>query len=54
MIKQGRLSAPYQSVIDCFARTTREEGVVSLWRGNTTNVIRYFPTRALNVAPSES
>jgi solute carrier family 25 (mitochondrial adenine nucleotide translocator), member 4/5/6/31 len=25
-------------------------GVVSLWRGNTANVIRYFPTQALNFA----
>ncbi|TVU47576.1 hypothetical protein EJB05_07182, partial [Eragrostis curvula] len=26
------------------------EGVISLWRGNTANVIRYFPTQALNFA----
>merc|ERR1712000_670585 len=26
------------------------EGVASLWRGNTANVIRYFPTQALNFA----
>merc|ERR1712108_115123 len=25
-------------------------GVASLWRGNTANVIRYFPTQALNFA----
>lgn len=25
-------------------------GVVSLWRGNTANVLRYFPTQALNFA----
>jgi solute carrier family 25 (adenine nucleotide translocator) protein 4/5/6/31 len=24
--------------------------MVSLWRGNTANVIRYFPTQALNFA----
>ncbi|KAL0435429.1 UNVERIFIED_CONTAM: ADP,ATP carrier protein, mitochondrial [Sesamum radiatum] len=28
----------------------REEGFGSLWRGNTANVIRYFPTQALNFA----
>jgi len=50
MIKQGRLSAPYKGIIDCFARTTRDEGIVALWRGNTANVIRYFPTQALNFA----
>ncbi|KAJ7900294.1 mitochondrial carrier, partial [Mycena olivaceomarginata] len=35
---------------DAFGRTYREEGLVSLWRGNTANVIRYFPTQALNFA----
>jgi len=28
----------------------KEEGVVALWRGNMANVIRYFPTQALNFA----
>jgi len=50
MIKQGRLATPYKGIVDCFARTYRDEGLVSLWRGNTANVIRYFPTQALNFA----
>jgi len=50
MIKQGRLSTPYKGIADCFARTYKEEGLASLWRGNTANVIRYFPTQALNFA----
>jgi hypothetical protein len=49
-IKQGRLATPYKGVGDTFARTYKEEGLVSLWRGNTANVIRYFPTQALNFA----
>ena len=49
-IKQGRLAAPYKGVGDAFSRTYAEEGLVSLWRGNTANVIRYFPTQALNFA----
>ncbi|KAL5495385.1 PET9 [Sanghuangporus weigelae] len=49
-IKQGRLASPYKGISDCFARTYRDEGVLSLWRGNTANVIRYFPTQALNFA----
>lgn len=53
-IKQGRLATPYKGVTDAFARTYREEGLVSLWRGNTANVIRYFPTQALNFAFSMS
>jgi len=50
MIKQGRLATPYKGITDAFGRTYREEGLVSLWRGNTANVIRYFPTQALNFA----
>ncbi|KAI0361524.1 mitochondrial carrier [Trametes cingulata] len=50
MIKQGRLSEPYKGIADCFGRTYRDEGLLSLWRGNTANVIRYFPTQALNFA----
>jgi solute carrier family 25 (adenine nucleotide translocator) protein 4/5/6/31 len=50
MIKQGRLAEPYKGVMDCFARVSKEEGIGSLWRGNTANVIRYFPTQALNFA----
>ncbi|KAK7206149.1 mitochondrial carrier domain-containing protein [Myxozyma melibiosi] len=50
MIKQGRLSQRYTGIVDCFKRTAADEGVISLWRGNTANVIRYFPTQALNFA----
>jgi len=50
MIKSGRLATPYKGVMDCFRRVSAEEGVGSLWRGNLANVIRYFPTQALNFA----
>lgn len=32
------------------SRVIAEEGIGSLWRGNLANVIRYFPTQALNFA----
>lgn len=50
MIKSGRLSTPYKGITDCFQRVMAEEGVGSLWRGNMANVLRYFPTQALNFA----
>ncbi|KAJ5477392.1 ADP ATP carrier protein [Penicillium diatomitis] len=50
MLKQGRLDRKYAGIVDCFKRTSASEGVMSLWRGNTANVIRYFPTQALNFA----
>ncbi|KAM0054702.1 putative mitochondrial carrier protein [Helianthus debilis subsp. tardiflorus] len=48
MLKTGRLSEPYNGIGECFKRTISDEGVMSLWRGNVANVIRYFPTQALN------
>merc|ERR1739841_432499 len=50
MIKQGRLDKPYNGVIDCTKRVLQTEGVYPFWRGNLANVLRYFPTQALNFA----
>lgn len=38
----------YKGIIDCFLRIYKEQGILSYWRGNLANVIRYFPTQALN------
>merc|ERR1712054_402099 len=40
----------YNGIGDCFSRVVAESGVGSLWRGNLANVVRYFPTQALNFA----
>lgn len=40
----------YNGIGDCFKRVINEQGFSSLWRGNMANVIRYFPTQALNFA----
>jgi len=50
MIKQGRLDKPYTGVLDCTKRVLATEGVYPFWRGNLANVLRYFPTQALNFA----
>jgi len=50
MIKQGRLDKPYKGVLDCTQRVLKTEGVYPFWRGNLANVLRYFPTQALNFA----
>jgi len=54
MIKQGRLDKPYKGIIDCTQRVLATEGVQPLWRGNLANVLRYFPTQALNFAFKDS
>lgn len=40
----------YNGIGDCFRRVVAEQGAMSLWRGNAANVVRYFPTQALNFA----
>ncbi|KJE95727.1 substrate carrier family protein ancA [Capsaspora owczarzaki ATCC 30864] len=40
----------YKGMVDAFVRIPREQGFASLWRGNAANIIRYFPTQALNFA----
>lgn len=40
----------YKGIIDCFIRIPKEQGITAYWRGNFANVIRYFPTQALNFA----
>jgi len=50
MMKAGRLKEKYKGIGDCFGRVIREEGFFYLWRGNVANVLRYFPTQALNFA----
>jgi len=50
MLKSGRLDRPYTGVLDCGARIMKDEGILPFWRGNMANVLRYFPTQALNFA----
>jgi solute carrier family 25 (adenine nucleotide translocator) protein 4/5/6/31 len=40
----------YNGIGDCFNRVKAEQGIGAFWRGNMANVIRYFPTQALNFA----
>jgi len=44
MIKAGTLEKKYAGIMDCGKRVASEEGVKALWKGNGTNVLRYFPT----------
>merc|ERR1712060_193402 len=42
--------ARYTGIVNCFTRVSSEQGFSAFWRGNTVNVIRYFPTQAFNFA----
>lgn len=48
--KQIAVHQQYKGIIDCVVRIPKEQGFLSFWRGNLANVIRYFPTQALNFA----
>lgn len=48
--KQVVAGKEYKGIIDCFVRIPKEQGFTAFWRGNLANVIRYFPTQALNFA----
>ncbi|XP_010527043.1 PREDICTED: probable ADP,ATP carrier protein At5g56450 [Tarenaya hassleriana] len=38
----------FKGMFDCIFRTVREDGFLSLWRGNGSSVLRYYPSVALN------
>merc|ERR1711988_290503 len=40
----------YTGILNCFTRVAAEQGVGAFWRGNFTNILRYFPTQAFNFA----
>jgi len=48
--KQIAADQQYKGMVDCFVRIPKEQGFTAYWRGNLANVIRYFPTQALNFA----
>lgn len=48
--KQITADKQYKGIVDAFVRIPKEQGALAYWRGNLANVIRYFPTQALNFA----
>jgi len=50
---QISVESRYKGIIDCLQRIPREQGFFSLWRGNLTNVSRYFFVQAFNFAFKE-
>jgi len=46
--------ARYTGIVDCFRRVSSEQGISAFWRGNFTNIVRYFPTQAFNFAFKDS
>lgn len=49
LLKRGRLFDPYRGPDECFVRTIRVEGYLSLWRGHTANIIGCVTTQVILV-----
>lgn len=43
-IRSGEVQR-YTGIVNCFSRISSEQGIAAFWRGNLTNIIRYFPTQ---------
>jgi len=43
LLNQGRLSQPYLNVIDCCRRVVQEEGKTAFWKGNCSNLLKFYP-----------
>lgn len=41
---------PYKGIGDCFARVKAEQGMLSFWRGNLVNCLRYAPQQGSALA----
>lgn len=54
IVLKAVISEPYKGLTDCLFRISKSEGILSLWRGNFTNVMRYFPNQAMNFALKDS
>lgn len=49
LLKRGRLLESYKGIDDCFGRTIKVEGYLSLWRGNTVNIIRNLTSEVTTI-----
>uniref|UniRef100_A0A8D2GNB8 ADP/ATP translocase n=1 Tax=Urocitellus parryii TaxID=9999 RepID=A0A8D2GNB8_UROPR len=48
--KQITADKQHKGIRDCVVPIPKEQTILTFWRGNLPNVIRYFPTQALNFA----
>ncbi|KAL3681279.1 hypothetical protein R1sor_024235 [Riccia sorocarpa] len=53
IVIQNGQQARYKGLVDCIVRVAREEGFLSLWRGNGISVLRYYPSLAINFATKD-
>lgn len=47
LIIQKQVEVPYKGSFDCFKRVYLEEGFMAFWKGNGSNLLRFYPAEAL-------
>ena len=50
LLKQNLIKKPYKSIGDTYKKIVKEEGYLALFKGNTYNVLLYFPIQSVNFA----
>jgi solute carrier family 25 (adenine nucleotide translocator) protein 4/5/6/31 len=40
----------FNGIVDCFRKTVKDTGFLSLWRGNSATLARYIPLQAINLS----
>lgn len=38
----------YDGILDCFSRMSKEQGILSFWRGHLSTLLKYVPLQVLN------
>lgn len=50
LLKQSIIKKPYKSISDTYKKIKNEEGYKAFYKGNTYNVLLYFPIQSVNFA----
>lgn len=50
IMKYGSIEKKYDGIINCLFRIIKDEGLMTLWKGNYVNVMFYFPSQSVNFA----
>ena len=49
MLKNGIITSNYKGPLECVSRIIKEEGFLAFWKGNFTQILKYFPNLFFNL-----
>jgi solute carrier family 25 (adenine nucleotide translocator) protein 4/5/6/31 len=53
LVRQRRISTPFEGVLDCGRRVVKMEGLRGFWKGNLANLMRFYPNETFNFVTKE-